>query len=825
MGTRAKPLILALAFAATACKVAPVPPVAPAVSRAPVNAAWTVSTEAPTVPGTAPTAAPVVPVAAASLVGKVKAPAGILSNNGGSIISDNGGGLVGTNRRTLLAATTQVPVAGAIVALLDADGAPVKGPDGKPLTAITTADGSYGFPAAPRTANLVVRVTVAKGELTAIAPHAGTSPVDLDLVSTYATRYILDTYVATQAQHQATLDRLTPAAEAETRARTEAALLASSAPLPDALTPAAVVQAVASLRKQDAALDQQLEVVRKLLVLAGLDDLGSGRPGTEVPLGFIQLAVGGPDGSLYLTTYVDGRVWRLRPDGVLDTALRYERADAPTFLGLDAAGRLLVATDQRVARLQDGKLETVTTLQAPLLAMVPGPGDGLTLIQRSATPGALDVRTAAGLTLGSVAVPKKHSVLREAARNDAGQLLLRFGAELFRFEAGGLTPITGAPADSAMDNHGNLFSLDSGTLSRWAATGATKLAEDTYGDYAVQAGDQLYVVAFEQGKVYAIRDGRPVHVAGAQGHTSGTAAREFGFVNPNGLAIAPDGTTYITDLGYDVVYRLGLDGKLASIAGLRRCEVGDGCGSDLLPSLPAATSTLHTPRIIRVGPDARPVFVTDRRGLYRQTSDAQLDRVYLAPDGAVVDDFVILPDGSLVVALRLPDHNGCTILHPPDAPLLVTDDTGTFGGDDVTLALGPDGAVFIVGAGKLRRWKLGGTVETLQTKPLADDQDPGPWTFPGATDDLHSWHDARAAVDAHGRLAIARYDGSRIDLVDPTTGATKTVAGPGGPFFASGADALGEAVSPKFNTAGHLVFVDPIRRQVRRIPVDQLPWP
>jgi hypothetical protein len=73
---------------------------------------------------------------------------GLVSDNGGGLVSNNGGGLTGQTKytgRRLAATLEQVPLAGAIVTLVDASGAAVKGPDGQPVQTTTDATGGYAF--------------------------------------------------------------------------------------------------------------------------------------------------------------------------------------------------------------------------------------------------------------------------------------------------------------------------------------------------------------------------------------------------------------------------------------------------------------------------------------------------------------------------------------------------------------------------------------------------------------------------------------------------------------------------------------------------------
>jgi hypothetical protein len=98
---------------------------------------------------------------------------------------------------------------------------------------------------------------------------ANTAPVNLDLISTLTTGYILDQYVTPQADPVKVLGRLPGAVEAQTRAKALASFTAGAIEVPHSLTSADVNHTVNGLRAQDAALDSQLDTVKHLLVVGG----------------------------------------------------------------------------------------------------------------------------------------------------------------------------------------------------------------------------------------------------------------------------------------------------------------------------------------------------------------------------------------------------------------------------------------------------------------------------------------------------------------------------------------------------------------------------
>ncbi|MFN3430163.1 MAG: hypothetical protein ACK46X_09425 [Candidatus Sericytochromatia bacterium] len=253
---------------------------------------------------------------AGSLAGQVLAPANLLSNNGGGLLSDNGLGY-----RTL--ALTQVPVTNTVVRLLDAAGQAIRGADGKALTATTDASGRYAFKTGLPNQTVLVEVAVGQaGSLRAIAPRdAGAKrTVDVELVSTLTTAYILDQFVKGQPDPVKTLEKLPGTVEAETRQSAAAAFEAAGRPTPTTLATAEVVATVKALRDKAPTFDAQMEKVKQLLIAAGQSDLGNGQLATDVFLDPIQDVLVAPDGSLYLHTAGNGFdvVWRVTPQQRLE---------------------------------------------------------------------------------------------------------------------------------------------------------------------------------------------------------------------------------------------------------------------------------------------------------------------------------------------------------------------------------------------------------------------------------------------------------------------------------------------------------------------------
>ncbi|HEY9724096.1 MAG TPA: hypothetical protein V6D47_18985 [Oscillatoriaceae cyanobacterium] len=259
-----------------------------------------------------------------SLTGVVTAPASLISNNGGSLIGNNGGSLIGNNGGSyhVLTALSEVPVAGIKVELLDAAGKPVTDASGTPIVALTDGKGQYHFAAALPAHGLVLRADLGTtGQLAAIAAHdhAAATPLDVDLISTLTTDYILDTYVKTQTvDPTTTLDKLPASVEAQTRAVTSASFASDTAAVPTALTASAADALVTTMRQQNKTLDSQLETVRKLLVVGGSASQTDGSAFAaqlNLPRGLARDAAG----NLYIADAQNNLIRRLDSTGEITT--------------------------------------------------------------------------------------------------------------------------------------------------------------------------------------------------------------------------------------------------------------------------------------------------------------------------------------------------------------------------------------------------------------------------------------------------------------------------------------------------------------------------
>src|SRR5205085_2286286 len=147
----------------------------------------------------------------------------------------------------------------------------------------TDANGNYKLAFTGATRHLLARVRLpeAKGEILAFVSRgtiATPRQVDLNLGSTLVMGYIMSQYVKGDA---AILEKLPPDVEAETRTKMGGALDKATVSPPATLTSTDVSKTVDALRQADATIDDQLEKVKRIL-LVGLSDQGAGRDALSV---------------------------------------------------------------------------------------------------------------------------------------------------------------------------------------------------------------------------------------------------------------------------------------------------------------------------------------------------------------------------------------------------------------------------------------------------------------------------------------------------------------------------------------------------------------
>jgi sugar lactone lactonase YvrE len=261
------------------------------------------------------------------LKGSVRAPASIISHNGGNIISNNGGGIVSNNGGGIISHNggnlqiAQLPLAFTTVRVKDAAGQPVKDDQGRELVAKTDANGNYSFPVEVKGRNLVIEADVKgqSGKLRSLLPKEGVKSggsLDVDMTSTLTLAYILDQYVKGDLN---TFERLPKDIEAKARVVTEEAIVEKQIALPTTLDDGAIVAKVDEVRRAEPKVDQVFEEIKKLLVIVGLVNEGDGMPANLVDAGIVGGTHVDAEGNSYVFSQSVHTLWKISPSGVLQT--------------------------------------------------------------------------------------------------------------------------------------------------------------------------------------------------------------------------------------------------------------------------------------------------------------------------------------------------------------------------------------------------------------------------------------------------------------------------------------------------------------------------
>ena len=838
----------------------------PGAAEAPVPAtpgvaAASVAPSGPAVVATLAPVSPGAPAAATVLAGVVSAPkalvlaagglisdhgsglianngAGVVSNNGGNIIANNGGGIIANNGSGYLLAQNsdgaEVPLEGAPVSLVDGNGAAVVGPDGKPVMALTDAAGRYAFSGMRPGIHLVVRADLPTVGALARIVAPGVADAPLDVASTLSATYILDKFVATQADKQATLNRLPAEVEAETVAIAKAAT-AGDAPT-TSLGRAELVARLDALRATNAGLDAQLEKVKQLLIVAGGSNLGAGELATEVALKRFETIWPNADGSVYLQIAGDGMLWRLDPDGRL-RAVAGRAAEGPGAavsvgeapLVVDAKGRLLGGGKAAgVWRLTPGaspadlKVEALGPGLVDVLAVCPLEGDAVLAFTWTPRGPAQAWRLEAG------AAPK-------VLATQTGQVPELAGVERAARMPDGTIRLQVAPF---MVPYISRFDPATGQLTKLKSWASGML------DLAMGIDGAIYYTKPDDPKVYAFDAADAVVPDMARTDVSLS----------NSFARRPGGGAYFQGGGFalstkNATLNVRQSGVETHLAGLTAEAAAGGPG---VVSLTAPTAfaveadgdllVVDNGVLVRVAPGGTPTPVVPA-GFSADAFTYKARYPFVAPNGAC---FLVAQQnqGSVLEQRDVVFH----LTAAGEASVVFRGLGSIFGA-----VQGPDGAVLLnatkfdgfVASGEIVRLAPSGTptvlvaasAEAASTQVWYDGDRPvyakpryeGAKTFhtprriepDGTITTLPEIEGVPPYVDPQGRTYAL---GASIVRTDPATGQRVILAGPGGRTFAGTGvdDGVGEAKAPVFGPDGALYFLDVTNRQIKRIPADQL---
>lgn len=767
----------------------------------------------------------------------------IISNNTGGIVSNNTGSLVGVAKApaTIISnnagnyriqALSQVPLANAQVTLVNAQGTPLTDDKGQILKTTTDAQGRYRFTGIAIARNTVVSVQLPadKGHLEAIAlPTTGTeNQVDLDLVSTLTTGYILDQYVLAQADPDRILERLTAVAEAQARQKADTALATSTVSLPDRLTRPRAVETVRALRQSSTDFDATMEEVRKLLVAAGQSDMGTGRLATEVDFAGIQGVKVTPDNSIYLVPTHEPRIYRVDPQGRLSVVAGSTMGEPGTLLGklateaglhavsdftFDAEGRLWLIDrkgDGRLTRILrvalDGRIDVsidatgknyaVSIAVGPQGVYVAGYGPQLVRVW----PGSME-------TVHSFGWEGEDMSVGVAACDAQGRLIVGVAKyyesgptfEYLRFDpatsAQSRIPLDGYSEPPSIDDAGNIFFSGKDSSGTWVAR-----YEDGKALQRVLEGSTLRtplniagapdgsVVLGEayNGLVYRIRANQATLVAGIPegqakpGQVLGSAD-SVALEQMRGLVVTPDGELYIAETFNNRILHVGLDKQVRVLA--------------------VSDKTWYAQWLRMDGSKRLYILSSDFKRF--DVGSTTPKRIFSQWPGGYPYEYTVAPDGSLYVLF----DDRFEAFGPDGTPRgLITTRVGN-SGRGVGMACDPAGNLYLAFDGKLMRWSASSGLQLLRSDDVFG---------------IGCYDKMGMAVDAAGRVYMAR--DNRIHRYDPAGDRLEILAGPGGRLF-NGSGVDDGLLAPNFpclDGQGNFYIADTGHKQIKRIPASSL---
>ncbi|MEB3221331.1 MAG: hypothetical protein VKS61_04580 [Candidatus Sericytochromatia bacterium] len=507
---------------------------------------------------------------------------GVISNSGGRLLGNNGAGLTGPARRVVLQAGAGLGIYGladAELRLFDATGRLLVDEAGKPLAATTGSDAAFRLEAVLPPGNLVARIRLWDGgELTAIVAQDGAQQASLELTtaSSLGASYVLGLV----AGQQAVLDKL-PRAESD-RLNRELDVVRGFARGAFAHQAATLDAITAKLRQRVPAVDRVAEDIKALLL--GQARLGSGRLATEVPLGGPGAVVATPRG-LLVTELRPGRVRRLAADGTLETLVDKGfgsfKTNHPGLQDLvEAPDGTLYLTQRnafRVYRLAPGAppeawLGTGAQGRDPA-----GPRTAMRVAPRSLALGP-DGTLWVGEERGggeTKLTPPRLIAVRPDGRT-----------EVFQDPAWGPGSVTGLAAGP----EGTVWALHVGTAP--AAEGykpvgrVSRLSAGRFEPVAqgLPAGEWADLALAPDGTVYVSTDGpEGIRVVAADGSwpalPQADALRALGLRRASGLGVGPDGTLHVTDMASNLVASLPPGGLPRLVAGTQALfQSGEGRG-------------------------------------------------------------------------------------------------------------------------------------------------------------------------------------------------------------------------------------------------------
>ena len=594
---------------------------------------------------------------------------------------------------------------------------------------------------------------------------------------------------------------------------------------------------------------------------------GDGGKGTSASLYGPRSVASAPDGTVYIGDVLNNRIRKVTPAGIISTA-----AGGGSFYGSGAQGPdTELHCPESIALNNRGYLAMFTYCNDRLYMMDPG-GLVYTLAGNGkAGPladGTLSYLGALGTKVNGVASDDNANwyvaVDNRIRKIDGATYIITTigGGDKAGFSGDG-GPATAAmfntPYRLTADKSGNLYvpdqqnhrirKIDSkGIVTTIAGTGVANLAPDNASATASPISLPSSVAVDTTGAVYfseqgsrrvrkILPNGQLITVAGRglPDLGDGAAVSASSLIDPQGVAVGPDGSVYLTDQNAHQVRCVDINGVITTIA-------GTGIGGYSGDGGPAVSAQLNTPRAVAVDTNGN-VYVSD-------TQNHVIRRI--SADGGIITTVAGIPggtgafsgDGGLATQARLNAPQSVVfdamgnmyIADYLNHRIRMVDSTGvitTFAGDGtygnptdgvaatasslgapVAMVFDSKGMMYVTSAADFRVRTIApdGTVNTIAgagVAPLAD-----------GTDELGQPHGL--AIDSVGNLFISENTGTVKML---SNGILSKLVGDSGAYSGDGGEALAGALNNPRHLAflpdGSLLVADAANKRIRRIAFTQ----
>ncbi len=528
---------------------------------------------------------------------------------------------------------------------------------------------------------------------------------------------------------------------------------------------------------------------------------GDGGPATAAQLDTPYGVAVDLSGAVYVADYLNNRVRRIGPDGVITTfagcggnassgdggLATAAQLLAPRNVALDAAGNLYISEfgANRVRKVTpDGKIQT-----AAGTGIAGNGGDGLPAVDAQ-------LNQPAGL-----AVDRTGALYIADSRNNLVRKVLPGG--IMSTVLGNTQSTTlYTPVAVAVDLNQNLFVADyTTTVHEYSAADAWSIFAGTgdsgfYGDggpanqatllairdLAVDLAGNLYLA--DGPRIREVANGTIQTIAGddylhAIGDGSNATAAEL--FNPSAVWLDPAGNLLIADTGTDRVRKVSSSGIITTLA-------GTGVAAPAPEGAVAATATLFSPVGV-VEDQAGDVLILESDRIQQVGADGRIHTVM--GTGSHVQTI----DGLLATQTALVSPHG-----------LCTDRAGT---------------VYVADAHRILKWPGGGVVTTIAGNGL-----PGSAGDGGQAILAQLWWPHACAVDSFGNLYIADTYNHRIRKVD-AGGVISTVAGTGTAGYSGDEGAatsanLNQPAGVAVDDNGDIFISDTANNRIRQVTSDGL---